>query len=265
MIREQTAGSCALTDMAASRNRAATPKIKSRVRALVKDLVPPLALRAYRKVKSGRYYGLNKLDSKLEKYINYDGGFYVELGANDGITQSNSLYYERNRNWTGILIEPSPQEFIKCKQNRANTNAFFCAACVSFDYPDEFVRLAYSSLCSVALELETDIGDPMEHALDGAEHTGPDDGVPVFGAEAKTLNELLIRGLAPQKIDLLSLDVEGAELEVLKGIDHQKFRFAYMLIECRNIDRLSQYLAGHGYRLVDQLSFHDYLFASDSE
>jgi hypothetical protein len=44
---------------------------------------------------SRRYYGLNGLDEKLESYVGYDGGFFVEIGANDGVTQSNTLYFEQ--------------------------------------------------------------------------------------------------------------------------------------------------------------------------
>ena len=70
----------------------------------------------------GRYFSLNQLDRKLEKYVDYDNGYFVELGANDGVTQSNSLYFEKYRNWCGLLVEPTPQNFLKCRQNRSTRN-----------------------------------------------------------------------------------------------------------------------------------------------
>jgi len=65
-----------------------------------------IALRArlnFLKIKlfKGGYFALNDLDKKLEKYVNYDNGFFVELGANNGIDQSNSLYFELNRGCRG--------------------------------------------------------------------------------------------------------------------------------------------------------------------
>ena len=54
--------------------------------------------RLLKRLLRGKYNGLNGLDKKLEPYVDHDGGFYVELGANDGITQSNSLYFEKHRN-----------------------------------------------------------------------------------------------------------------------------------------------------------------------
>jgi hypothetical protein len=59
------------------------------------------------------------------------------------------------------------------------------------------------------------------------------------------------------------LDVEGAEIEVLKGIDHARYQFKYMLIECRDAPKLAAHLKDAGYYLIDKLSQHDFLFASE--
>lgn len=42
---------------------------------------------------------LHELDRKLEKFLDFDGGFFVEAGANDGFAQSNTYYFERFRRW----------------------------------------------------------------------------------------------------------------------------------------------------------------------
>src|SRR5438067_7198102 len=98
-----------------------------------------------------RYFALNDLDKRMEKYIDHDGGFFVELGANDGINQSNTLYFEKFRGWKGVLVEPTPHNYFKCRQNRSAANAFHCAACVSFDYKDPFVKILYSNLMTTAV------------------------------------------------------------------------------------------------------------------
>lgn len=220
---------------------------------------------AIKRALRGRYTGLNELDRKLEKYVDYDEGYFVELGANDGVTQSNSLYFEKYRNWRGLLVEPAPQNFLKCRQNRSSRSRIYCAACVSFDYDQEFVRIAYSNLMSTPVSLESDIQDPRGHAELGGRFLGSGETVFEFGAVARTLNSLLLDANAPKLIDFLSLDVEGAELEVLKGVDHQVFRFKYLLVECRDFPRLSAYLEKQGYRFVDKLSGQDYLFAAGEQ
>ena len=80
---------------------------------------------------------------------------------------------------------------------------------------------------------------------------------------ARTLNSLLVDAGAPNLIDFLSLDVEGAELEVLNGVDHQEFRFKYILVECRDFTRLSDYLKKQGYFFAEKLSEQDYLFTGN--
>lgn len=225
--------------------------MKQKIKALAKRLL------------QGKYFSLNQLDRKLEKYVDYDGGYFVELGANDGVTQSNSLYFEKYRNWRGVLVEPAPQNFLKCQQNRSLRNSIYCAACVSFDYSQEFVRIAYSNLMSTPVSLESDIPDPRAHAALGDRFLGGGETVFEFGALARTLNSLLLDAGAPTRIDFLSLDVEGAELEVLKGVDHQTFRFKYLLVECRDFSRLNSYLRNQGYSFVEKLSEQDYLFTAD--
>jgi FkbM family methyltransferase len=213
----------------------------------------------------GKYASLNQLDRKLEKFVDYDNGYFVELGANDGVTQSNSLYFEKYRNWRGLLVEPAPQNYLKCRQNRASRDNIYCAACVSFGYDKEFVRISYSNLMSAPIGLDSDIKDPHAHAKLGGQFLGDGEAVFEFGAVARTLNSLLLDADAPKLIDFLSLDVEGAELEVLKGVDHHAYRFKFLLVECRDFTRLNDYLQMQGYRFVEKLSEQDYLFTGNEE
>jgi FkbM family methyltransferase len=208
------------------------------------------------------YWGLNNLDQQIEKYLNFDGGYFVELGANDGCFQSNTYYYERFRNWRGVLIEPAPNLFLRCRENRSPENHVVCAACVSFEYKNEFVKIVYSNSMSVSLNVETDIADPLAHAELGRQFLRPSETVFTFGAIARSLSSILVDANAPKLIDFLSLDVEGSELDVLKGVDHDIFRFRYLLIECRNLARLDSYLQSKRYHLVERFNEHDYLFAN---
>ena len=226
-----------------------TPSIKS------------IADRAYGNNRENRkYYGLDELDRKLEKWIHHENGYFVELGANDGIAQSNSCYFERHKNWKGILVEPVPHKFLSCKKHRSDQTKFFCNACVSFDYNEKFVEMVYSNLMTTTMELESDIQDPEEHARKGKQFLEPTDINFKFGAIATTLNNILLQSDAPKYIDLLSLDVEGAEIEVLKGVNHKQFRFNYLCIESRDFEKLKAYLAKNNYEFVEKLTVHDYLF-----
>lgn len=198
----------------------------------------------------------------MEKWLNYENGFFVELGANNGVDQSNTLYFERSKNWSGILIEPVPHNYLSCRKMISPENSFFCNACTSFEYKDKFVEIIYSNLMSTALGVDSDIAQPMEHAKIGKQFLASTDENLIFGAVAAPLNTLLQRASAPKLMDLLSLDVEGEELEVLKGIDHSAYRFKYLCIESRSAENLTSYLQKHDYSFVEKLSVHDYLFCN---
>ena len=49
---------------------------------------------------------LHGMDVKLDTILDKDGGFFIEAGANDGFTQSNTYWLERFRGWHGLLVEP---------------------------------------------------------------------------------------------------------------------------------------------------------------
>lgn len=230
------------------------PQTISRLKVLA------LRYRVLRRLFRLRYFGLNGLDQKIEEYTNLDDGYFVELGANDGVNQSNTLYFEWFRGWRGLLIEPHPKNFSELKKNRSDTNVFKRAACVGPEYSNRSVQLMYSNLMTSTLGIKSDITDPINHAMQGSKF-----GIGKnyeFEAPAFTLNQLLAEADAPSLIDLLSLDVEGAELEILKGINHSTYRFRYLCIESRNPTELRSYLEKEHYQFVSRLSSHDYLFSN---
>jgi FkbM family methyltransferase len=212
-----------------------------------------------------KYFSLNGIDFKLKKYLDYSNGYFVELGANDGVRQSNTKYFEQFRKWTGTLIEPMPLNYEECKRNRSKKTKVYNFACVSFEYKKPFTHMIYSNLMSVALDGESDIENRMEHAQIGAQFLSEKQKMYEFDAPARTLNSILSEADAPKLIDLLSLDVEGAEIEVLKGVDHQEYRFKYIVIEIREFEKMNHYLNKCGYIFIENLSSHDYLFKNTQE
>jgi hypothetical protein len=70
----------------------------------------------------------------LRKYLNYNNGFFIEVGANDGIQQSNTLRLEKDLGWKGILIEPSFESYINCIKNRKDSLVLNIALTSFSDY-----------------------------------------------------------------------------------------------------------------------------------
>tara|TARA_S200000501_G_C20761320_1_gene716266 strand:- start:225 stop:947 length:723 start_codon:yes stop_codon:yes gene_type:complete len=219
--------------------------------------------KSYIKLFRGGYFALNDLDKKIEKYFNFDEDFFVELGANDGISQSNSLYFEEKKNWKGVLIEPSPINFLRCRNNRGKNSIVHCNACVGFDYEEKFVEFSYANLMTASKSLDSDL-NLSTHLNSSQKHLLPTEYIHDFGSVAKTLNQILIESDAPKKINFISIDVEGSELEVLKGIDFNEFEIEFFLIESRKIERIEKFLHQYNYELIEKLSVHDYLFSKKS-
>jgi FkbM family methyltransferase len=156
----------------------------------------------------------NKLDDLFDKKTN---GFFIELGANDGLFQSNTAFLEKTRNWRGILIEPSIKGWEACKNNRPDS-VCLNYACVSNDYTEEFV--------------EGDFGNnhPMG-SVNGARMNCND----LCKVKASTLESILDTNNCGD-IDFLSLDTEGYELNILQGLNLDKYHPMYILIEIYNSD-----------------------------
>lgn len=243
-----------------------------KLKEIGRALTPPLVWTGLSRAKSmllggkitapSRYSGLQELDRRLEKYVDFDGGFFVELGGWDGITFSNSLYFEHHRHWRGVLIEPSPSEFLKCRKNRPLAQVF-CYACVPFDYPDKFVPMIYCASMTVTNVRGTNgiAFDPQAHVEDGRKFLDHGEDLFEFGAVAKPLSTLLDEKGITNEIDLMILDVEGYELAVLRGLDFARHAPRFLCVEAWDFPRITDYLAAENYDFVEQLTKHDYLYA----
>ena len=199
----------------------------------------PLKFKTFLK-KFRKFNSINCLDKKLLKYVNFKNGFYVECGANDGINQSNSWYYERNMNWKGILIEPNKKKFQELKRNRSSRNIFVNAALVSkkFKLSNKKIYLTNDNLESKV----TNVYNPSCEKV-----------------YADTLGNILKR-YSIKKINFFSLDVEGYEQEVLKGLDLKNIIIDYILIETSYYKKISLMLKKYNYIFKEKFSSHDYLF-----
>lgn len=177
------------------------------------------------------------LQDKIKKIINKKEGFFIEVGANDGFFQSNTAFFEKEMGWTGILIEPSVKGYEKCKINRPNS---ICLnyACVSSDYNEEYIMGDFQS------------NNPMA-SVDGLRSKIKD----LIPVKAITLEKILDK-FCNKNIDFLSLDTEGYELNILKGINLEKYRPNYMLIEIYTKDFLNiiEYLKLNNYRLHSNMT-----------
>ena len=171
---------------------------------------------------------LHDLDRKLNAIIDRDGGFFIEAGAHDGYTQSNTYWLERFRGWRGLLVEPTPELAGEARKSRPGATVMQCALVAPED-SGSTVRMHFGDLMSM---------------IDGAKEADWPDAGTVLGwrdrheldVQARSLSSLLDEIGAPE-VDLLSLDVEGFEAPALRGLDLQRHAPRYVLVELHDRER----------------------------
>ncbi|CAN5673388.1 hypothetical protein BH11MYX1_BH11MYX1_00760 [soil metagenome] len=208
---------------------------------------------------SDRYshLGLDDLDRKLGRYLDVRDGFFVEAGANDGLRQSNTYWFEKFRNWRGVLVEGVPELARACRKNRPRSRVFEVA--LVGDEATDHVTMQTANLMSVVQGAFASAEADAAHVKKGAavQRLAPEE-VRSIRVSARTLTSVLSE-VRPARFDLLSLDVEGFELEVLRGLDLARYKPRYILVEARSVDALDAVLLATHTR-IDQLSHHDYLY-----
>ena len=175
-------------------------------------------------------------------------GFFVEIGASDGLRFSNTWLMEKCLGWDGILVEPSKIRYSSLTKNRT------CKVDVRAVYEKTGLNLKF-------LDLH---GDSEYAELSGLkDYSMNDDRGKIRNQKATEydvttirLDDLLATYNAPFNIEFLSVDTEGSELQVIRSVDFEKYSFDVICIE-HNFNTLIQeqiysLIAPHGYKRVFQ-------------
>ena len=157
------------------------------------------------------------------------GGYFLDIGAAGGIELSNTCALERHLSWNGLCIEADPASFQDLQSNRRCKMLNACLA----GKPGK-VRFAGRSTFFGG------INDPAAPLNPGEQ---------VLEFEARTLQEVLIQEKVPETIHYLTIDVEGAEEEILSTFPFRTHRFLSATIE-RPGEGLREVLKSEGYLLV---------------
>lgn len=191
-----------------------------------------------------------KQDLFIHSYLfkNKQNGFFVDIGAHDGIKWSNSYFFEKQKGWSGLCIEPIYNAYQELVQNR---NAICINACAGKENgqadffnvhgdPDQLSGLVetYHPLHKKRMEYETS----QTHSSFTVEK------VPVY-----TLKSLFEKYNITY-VDYLSLDTEGSEMAILEGIDFNQVYIKAMTIENMYFGSLLEdFMKLKGFRKVARL------------
>ncbi len=176
-------------------------------------------------------------------------GFFVEIGGYDPFKHSNSFWLESRRGWGGVCVEPDP---LKAKKIENNRDATVINKAISTERrPLDFV--VAGALSAIVETL------PVEH-FERIKREIPD--WEIISVECVPFTE--IDNVVPNgKIDFLTVDVEGHEVEVLKSIDFERVNISTMTIEygVSNSDEIRLIMERAGFCLL--FTHHaDYFFVN---
>lgn len=179
-------------------------------------------------------------------------GVYVEVGAFDGVEMSNSYAFEQ-MGWSGVLIEADPDLAERCRRNRPKAQIVNSAA------------VPPGSPSQVTFQVASENRGLSSLELDGASRsllkswTGRV-AIRQITVPAKTLNEIL-GNAGIEKIDFMTIDVEGHEWSVLRGLDLRRWHPRVLILE-RNGNspsrRIFEHLQRHGYRYTGRTGVNDW-------
>ena len=185
---------------------------------------------------------LSELDYK-------NNGFFVEFGATDGLSISNTWLLEKYFNWKGILAEPARIWHERLSSNRT------CIIDHRAVWRESGETLIFNQTKAPELsKLDLVQVDDWAKEIRNIDATK-------YNVSTVSLNDLLAQYSAPESIDYISVDVEGAEFEVLENFDFSRYRVKIWTIEnnLRQKDwNISELMYSKGYRRVhEELSEYD--------
>ena len=188
-------------------------------------------------------------DIEVVKY--YKGkmeGFFVEIGASDGIKFSNTLLLEKKYNWTGICVEPIPKNYKLLCKNRPKSICCDKAVYNMSDMDVVFDIAEYDLLSGISNNI-----DCHKKAVNKNKTQ--------ITVKTITLNDLLDSNNTPLFIDYLSIDTEGSELEKLKSVNFDKYKFGLIDVEHNYVEprrtEIRNLLISNNYIYIKENKFDD--------
>jgi FkbM family methyltransferase len=140
-------------------------------------------------------------------------GYFVDIGAYDGITISNTYYLEKELDWKGLCVEANPHTYNMMTECR-NTECINIAV-APYEKEVEILLNGWSSAINDSFTSSEILKQNFESVK----------------VNAITINELFERYNVPSDFDYLTIDIEGGELEILSQLDFSRWRFKVLTYE----------------------------------
>lgn len=207
-----------------------------------------------------KYYSQYDQDKWLfENYFkDKKTGFFLEIGADDGIDKSNTKFFEE-LGWDGMCIEPSHKRFNLLTNNRN-------CICENYAISNEVGEVEFMDISGWGKGLSGIINNyddrhksRIQQEIKHSENKGNE----TIKVKTELLTNLLDKhGIS--EIDFCTIDTEGGEFDIIKSIDFDKYKINIILVENNyKENNVRDYLKGKGYKLVTTLTIDDVFVRQD--
>lgn len=176
-------------------------------------------------------------------------GYFVEVGAADGRTHSNTYSLERDYGWVGLAIEANPNYIPALTRNRTCRCVHACVDGTA----QEVEFLSFGHLGGI-IAPDTDNAREKRRGLVESRRDR------IARVRTSTLLSVLEAQGAPKTIDYLSIDVEGAEHRILANFPFYHYRFRAITVE-RPTTQVHALLRTAGY-VLDRVHLYDGFYVS---
>ena len=213
-----------------------------------------------------KYSCRGNIDKILKEMVVFkERGFFLEVGAYNGFSESVSLRFEKELKWNGLLIEPNPIHFKYLKRNRPK-NICLNFLCLNDDFLNK--KLFIKNLNQMSYIVDNSDKPyfshyPAEKINNLAKETYSGN-FERLTCEVETLQRIF-KDHKIKKVDLAIIDVEGSEIELLKGIDFNKVDIEYFCIETYNFENLNSFMVKKNYTLIEKIHKEDYVYKKNSK
>lgn len=185
-------------------------------------------------------------------FKNKKNGFFVDIGAHDGISLSNTYFYEKELDWKGICIEPIPFVYQKLYKNRSCECIHGCAynrsGTIKFQQLEGYTEMLSGIDEAYNERHRQRVNRELEQHGDKRKY---------FDVNCFQLSDIL-RSRGVKHVDYLSIDTEGSEMQVLSGINFDEVEIDVIDLEVnyRNEDeeKFNKYLESKGYVFFTRLT-----------
>jgi len=173
-------------------------------------------------------------------------GFFLEIGADDGLRFSNCAFFEKTLGWKGIAVEARDSAYDKLIKNRD-------CICVNTVLSDKKEIADFQELSGYGIGLSGLVNKycPRHKERISCEIKNPNHKGSLIKKVQTTLLSDLLEKHGVVNIDFLSIDTEGSELDILKTVDFDKYNIDVITIEDNYDDpKLLKFFQDRKYDLI---------------